>query len=47
MPRVKAGDVEPATAQLVHQPWCHGPGFDADAGLVSVSLHRPFDLFRV
>jgi hypothetical protein len=45
VPRIKAGDVEPACAQLMHQPRRHRPGLDADPGVLSrMPLYRTLDL---
>jgi len=35
MPGVKANNVEPPAAQLVHEPGRHRPGLDADLGIPS------------
>jgi hypothetical protein len=48
MPCVEAGDGEPATPQLVYQPWRHRTGLDTNAGVLStMPLHRTLDLFRI
>jgi hypothetical protein len=48
MPGIEAGDVECATAQLIHEPWCHRTGFNPDASVVSsMSPQHPCDLLRV
>src|SRR5271155_1097435 len=48
MPRIEACDGEPATAQLVHQPWRHRTGLDTDAGiLAAMPPHRALNLFRI
>src|SRR5262245_35623990 len=48
MPGVEACDFEAAATQFVYQPWCHGAGFDADAGIVfGMPTHHSLDLFRI
>jgi hypothetical protein len=47
MPGVETNDLQPESAELMHEPWRHRAGRDANAGVIpQMSTRRSRDLFR-